>query len=234
YLEKQMRDLEINGQKVRAVTFNPTDLPNTPWKENETVALEHNLDAYSAFYHFAKLNKDLKRAAVAKELRDFNLSLWDKSRGHFWPGADVKTGRINKGELYLDNQSWGLLALSNEDLKQIEPEVALDFNCRNFYAQDEKIKGFYDTSPVNRRPAREFVWSEGTMGQVLAMRRVQGNSSCRKATADDFILSMDKMKKEDGTIAYATQKSEDFSSSGSVAGTAWLYFARTNLNPFRP
>src|SRR5690606_6558340 len=65
YLEKQMRDLEINGQKVRAVTFNPTDLPNTPWKENETVALEHNLDAYSAFYHFAKLNKDLKRATVA-------------------------------------------------------------------------------------------------------------------------------------------------------------------------
>lgn len=233
-LADQMKELEIEGKKVKAVVFNPTDLNFTHWKENETVALEHNLDAYSAFLHFSRLNKDQKWFQLAQEVRAFNLALWDKKRGHFWSGANVKTGAINKHELYLDNQSWSLLALDDEDLEQIDARGALKFNCQNFFEQDKQVKGFKDFRPTNRRPAESFVWSEGTLGHVLAMKRVKEAPTCASAGPKEFLVSMEKMKQEDGTIAYATQESKNFSSSGSVAGTAWLYFAKNNLNPFRP
>jgi len=111
YLETQMHPIRVNGVKTKAVVFSPTNIPTTSWNENEIAALEHNLDAYSAFLHFAQINQDKKRLSTAQELEKFVITLWDKSQDHFWSGANVKNGKINKSEFYLDNQSWSLLAL---------------------------------------------------------------------------------------------------------------------------
>jgi hypothetical protein len=74
----------------------------------------------------------------------------------------------------------------------------------------------------------EFVWSEGTLGQVLAMNKA--GFQCAKK---DFIAEVNKMKKADGGIAYATSATNpDFTTSSSVAGTAWMYFASNGINPF--
>jgi hypothetical protein len=41
------------------------------------------------------------------------------------------------------------------------------------------------------------------------------------------------MRRADGGIAYATETlNKDFTESSSVAGTAWLYFAIKDINPF--
>ncbi|MFL5784345.1 MAG: hypothetical protein ACJ76H_07055 [Bacteriovoracaceae bacterium] len=208
--------------------FNPVDLASTKWNESETAALEHNLDAYSAFSHFARLNPGHEWKLEIASLRKFILAMWDKDRSHFWSGMNIATKRINKDELYLDNQTWSLLALDQDSLNEIDAREALSLNCEALYVEHEGIAGFVDSKPTNGVKKYEFVWSEGTLGQVLAMEKT--GHSCEKK---DFIAEMNKMKKADGGIAYATATTNpDFTTSSSVAGTAWMYFASNRINPF--
>jgi hypothetical protein len=231
YMNKEMLPIEVKGSTTRALRFAPSDIKETPWSEADTAALEHNLDAYAAFYHFGKINKSSKWNNNVEELRKFILAMWDKSDSHFWSGASIKLGRINKSELYLDNQTWSLLALHDSDLKEIKPHDALELNCETFLVNHEGVTGFMDSKPTRRPASSKFVWSEGSLGQILAMKKV--NKTCDKKTSDDFLNSVKKMKKIDGGIAYATTTiNPDFTTSSSVAGTAWMYFAINNINPF--
>ena len=231
YMNKEMLPIEIKGTVTRALRFAPSDIKETPWSENDTAALEHNLDAYAAFYHFGKTNKTAAWNKNVGELRQFILAMWDKGDSHFWSGATIKSGSINKSELYLDNQTWSLLALSKTDLKEIKPHDALELNCEIFMVNHEGVTGFMDSKPTRRPASSKFVWSEGSLGQILAMKKM--DKKCNKKSSDDFLVSVMKMKKKDGGIAYSTTTvNPDFTTSSSVAGTAWMYFAINNINPF--
>ena len=237
YLTTQMKHIEVDGKKTYAITFAPTDLEATTWKENETVALEHNLDAYSAFSKFLELNPHIAWNKHVTDLHEFIVGMWDSSRSHFWSGANTKTHQINKQELYLDNQTWSLLALDAKTIKKLDTKDALSLNCDNFLVEHEGITGFMDSKPTRRPASTKFVWSEGTAGQILAMQKFsdvhQEKISCNKIEADDFLKHIKKMKQSDGGIAYATTTTNpDFTTSSSVAGTAWYYFAANKINPF--
>lgn len=232
YLHSQILPIEINGKSMKALSFAPSDVKNTPFEEPDVAALEHNLDAYAAFYHYTRLNPGTDWSKEVQHLKTFILSMWDPKSSHFWSGASFRTGAINKSELYLDNQTWSLLALDKDALKEIAYSDALKMNCEKFLVKHEGIDGFYDSKPTRRPANHEFVWSEGTLGQVLAMKRLNENT-CKDKTSEDFISSIKKMKQPDGGIAYATpSKNTDFTTSSSVAGTAWMYFASNGLNPF--
>jgi hypothetical protein len=238
YLQSQIRPVQINGVSVQAVSFAPNDISNTSLKENEIAALEHNLDAYVAFEHFSKINKIKTWETELKDINRFILTLWDKEESHFWSGANFKSGQINKGELYLDNQTWSLLALDGQTLRNIKPELALKFNCDNFYVKHEGISGFMDSKPTLRTSSYKFVWSEGSLGHILAMKKMNKSErkslTCPELTSDDFLNSIKKMKKNDGGIAYSTKTDNpDFTTASSVAGTAWMYFAINDFNPFQ-
>ncbi len=229
YMDSQMKPF----QDTRALVFNHKDVPGTKWNETETVALEHNLDAYAAFSEFMNLNPDAPWKNNSKELRKFILSMWDSSRMHFWSGGNTKTGGINKEEIYLDNQTWSLLALDHHTLKELDTKEALDLNCESLYVEHEGVKGFMDSKPTRRPASSKFVWSEGTAGHLLAMNKV-GHKECRGMKSHDFVHNIRKMKKDDGGIAYSTTTpNPDFNTASSVAGTAWLYFASKNFNPFQ-
>ena len=237
YLATQIKPVKIDGVALKAISFGPTDLVSTSWNESETAALEHNLDAYSAFLHFSQINKHEKWKITAAELKEFNLAMWDNSRSHFWSGADLKSGVVNKQELYLDNQTWSLLALDKKILKELKTKDALDFNCEQFMVEHEGVAGFMDSKPVRRPASSKFVWSEGTAGQILAMSRHNDihkeSLTCQGHQTYRFLNDIKKMKKEDGGIAYATTTTNpDFTTSSSVAGTVWFYFASNNINPF--
>ncbi len=237
YLASEMKPIEVSGKKTWALKFGPTDLPGTKWHENETAALEHNLDAYAAFRHFIALNPHKKWKKNVTYLQDFILSMWDSSRSHFWSGASLKTGVINKQELYLDNQTWSLLALSPDIVRSLKTRNALDLNCDNFFVEHEGIKGFMDSKPTRRPASSQFVWSEGTAGHILAMEKFTNVTkepiTCQKLEAQAFLNNIKKMKQSDGGIGYATTTSNpDFTTSSSVAGTVWYYFASNNINPF--
>jgi hypothetical protein len=238
YLKNQMTAVEVKGIKTKAVRFAPRDILSTPFAENNVIALEHNLDAFSAFNHFGKINKTNDWKNSADELKSFILQMWDKRNDHFWSGAMVNEGVIEKSELYLDNQTWSLLALDNKELKEISTEKALHLNCEEFFVKKDGIIGFMDSRPSNRPSKHSFIWSEGTLGQVLAMKRISRMQNkdiiCNDMKAEDFLQSIKKMKKNDGGIAYATpNENPDFTTGSSVAGTAWLYFALGNINPFQ-
>lgn len=236
YLQSEITPLSIKGEPNFALRFAPHDVSSTPFDESRTVALEHNLDAYSAFLHFAKVNKTKKWNKDINHLKKFVFSMWDKTHSHFWSGADLKTGYINKSELYLDNQTWSLLALDPASLKEISPDDALKMNCDKLFASHDGISGFIDSKPSRGPAADTFVWSEGTLGQILAMRKLRKIKNepvyCRDMLSKDLLENVMKMKKSDGGIAYATKNRPDFTTSSSVAGTAWLYFASNDFNPF--
>ena len=238
YLSTQIRSVTIKGKDFKAISFAPSDLKETSWNENEVAALEHNLDAFSAFSLFAKINKIKKYDEQAYELKEFTVALWDKSRSHFWSGVNLKTGAINKGELYLDNQSWSTLALDKETIQNLNLKTALEMNCDQFLVVDKEIKGFMDSKPANRPAGQAFVWSEGSAGQILAMKKYQQiqnqKTHCQGNDQKKLSEEIKKMATTDGGIAYATIKNSDFTTSSSVAGTAWYYFIANSINPFNP
>lgn len=231
YLRSQIVLMHLKGVEHHALVFAPNDIKSTPFPENDTVALEHNLDAYAAFYHFNRVNKTTKWHLEIASLKKFIISMWDSERNHFWSGTSISTSTINKSELYLDTQTWSLLALDPASLKEIQPKKALQVNCEQFLVQHDGISGFHDSKPTRSHNFHEFVWSEGTLGQVIAMK--QQNVTCNSQGPQHFLSEIKKMRKEDGGIAYATStKKKDFTTSSSVAGTAWLYFASNDFNPF--
>ena len=238
YLSSQIRTVSIKGNQIKALAFAPNDILETSWNENEVAALEHNLDAYSAFSQFAKINKVKKYEEIARELKDFAIALWDESRSHFWSGVNLKTGAINKSELYLDNQSWSMLALDKETVQTLKIKTALEMNCEQFLMEDKEIKGFMDRKPTNRPSEEKYVWSEGSAGQILAMKKYHllqnERPYCLGVNQEKLTDEIKKMVTNDGGIAYATIKNSDFTTSSSVAGTAWYYFIANSINPFNP
>ncbi len=237
YLETQIIPIEVTGKKLQALVFAPNDVESTAFNETDVAALEHNLDAYVAFTHFTRINRNREWKHHISELRKFILAMWDPVQLHFWSGASFKERRINKTEFYLDNQSWSLLALDNSSLNEISPRAALQKNCEYLFVKQEGLAGFMDSKATRRPASHEFIWSEGTLGQVLAMMKIhklqEAPITCNGQSSFDFISSIKKMRKEDGGIGYATiTEKKDFTSSSSVAGTAWMYFAANEFNPF--
>jgi hypothetical protein len=234
YLTLQMSSFTVRKENQRAIRFSPSDIGTTSWNEQGTVALEHNLDAYSAFLHFSTVNKTSQWKSEIKDLKQFILSMWDSSRSHFWSGVDVKTGLINKSELYLDNQSWSILALDKKTLSELNTTAALELNCEMFYVEHEGVIGFMDSKPTSRPATSKFVWSEGSAGQIMAMKRMKEPPTCQNNSPTKLLLSLKKMRRSDGGIGYATTTpNPDFTTASSVAGTAWYFFASNNINPFQ-
>ncbi len=238
YLASEIREVELGFHKVHAIRFAPADIKSTPWEENEVAALEHNLDAYAAFSHFGKINNDHSYEKISVRLKKFIIALWDSSRNHFWSGANLKTSVINKQELYLDNQTWSLLALDEKTLQELNAKEALSLNCDKFLVEHDGIKGFMDTKPTNRKSQYKFVWSEGSAGQILAMMKINSSSAetlkCQNQSPEDLLTEIKKMIKDDGGVAYATSsENPDFTTLSSVAGTTWFYFAANRINPFK-
>ena len=232
WLQSEIKPFTISGKKLEALRFGPSDIATSAWNESETVALEHNLDAFAAFSHFTRLNPQHDWKKESAEIKNFIMAMWDKNRSHFWSGANLSTGKINKEELYLDNQTWSLLALDDESLKVIDQKAALGLNCESLYVEHEGIIGFADSRPAKGPKRFEFVWSEGTLGQIMAMEKA--GHSCESKSSAEILSSVRKMKKVDGGIAYATSTTNsDFTTSSSVAGTTWLYFASNRINPFK-
>jgi hypothetical protein len=229
YLSSQMKQ----APKGQAVRFGPSNIASTEWREDETAALEHNLDALAAFSNYSRLAGPQAFQHQRSELLAFIRSLWNKSGSHFWSGVNLRTGAINKDEYYLDNQSWTLLALPEHELTQFNAQAALELNCELFLVRQGELIGFMDRRSVRTRSLHSFVWSEGTAGQVLAMKRMKAKH-CGENSEQEILQSIWKLKKEDGGIAYASASSDpDFSNDSSVAGTTWFYFARNNFNPFQ-
>lgn len=236
YLETQ-KVSAIGGEAIR---FAQKDLSTTPWDETQVLALEHNIDAYSAFKIYAELNHHPRFEKTSQNIRKFIHGLWDNQKKHFWSGYLIDKKKINKDEIYLDNQTWTLLAIDDSDITYEDANSALDKACESFYhvANENKseIHGFFDRRSVRAPAFDKFVWSEGTAGKLLAAKFLNPHQQykCQDKSEAYFRRSFEQMKKKDGGISYATKTANiDFTTDSSVAGTAWAYFYYAGLNPFK-
>ncbi|MDQ1835070.1 hypothetical protein [Massilia scottii] len=237
YMINELIPISINGKVQYGFRFAPTDYVAG---RSRIFALEHQLDAYASFHQFYALNGGAKYTTAATKMRNMSEALWNGTR--FLAGFDGNTNTLNNNERYLDNYSWSVLALGNRGSRNQNFAGALPAMCDYFHVlgkldyPSRKVRGivgFYDSIYNNPAPVSQFVWSEGSLGAVMAMRQGASTMTCQGNTADDILKSMNYMVDKLHGMPYATQNTNpDFTSSGSVAGTAWLYYANRGRNPY--
>ena len=237
YLRNELVGITINNTSRTGLRFAPTNY--APGRAG-IFALEHQLDAYASMHQYYALNGGSQYLAAADALRRTAESLWNGTR--FLSGYDANTGTLNTSERYLDTYSWSVLALGNTGSAGQNFAAALPAMCDYFNAGGKLdypsrkvggIVGFHDAIYDGAASTDPFVWSEGSLGAVMAMRQGAAGLRCAGNAAGDILESMNYMVDKLGTMPYATRNaSPDFTSSGSVAGTAWLYYANQGKNPY--
>jgi hypothetical protein len=239
YLLGQIDVLSIEGQSYPALRFAPVDLPGGS-DQSKVYGLEHALDLYSALRYYADLNTDVTYKNHALDIKKFAQKLWTGSK--FLAGYYSPTSSFNTEESYLDTQTWSILAMGGVGANSEDYSLGLKHNCEKFFetagflAKDRNqagIAGFYDMS-TNGQADFKFVWSEGTIGHIMALQVANSNQTCRGYSAQQLTSFMAKMIHSDGGVAYATQNTNtSFAQSSSVAGSTWYYFLLKGLNPFQ-
>lgn len=237
YMVGELVGITINGTSQKGLRFAPT---NYVAGRAGIYALEHQLDAYASMHQYYALNGGSQYLTAANDLRRMSESLWNGIR--FLGGYDANTGTLNTSERYLDNYSWSVLALGNTGSANQNFAASLPAMCDYFNVSGKLdypsrkvtgIVGFYDVIYDNVPSSSPFVWSEGSLGAIMAMRQGASGMTCAGNTASDILESMNYMVDKLRNMPYATQNSNpDFTSSGSVAGTAWLYYANQGKNPY--
>jgi len=236
YLRAELVAITINGAPQSGLRFAPTNY--APGRSG-IFALEHQLDAYASMHQFHALNGGNQYLVAATALRKMSESLWNGTR--FLGGYDANTQTLNTTERYLDTYSWSVLALGNTGSLGQPFASALPAMCDYFSVNGKLdypsrkvsgIVGFHDAIH-NGVPPTPFAWSEGSLGAIMAMRQGAPSMQCAGNSSDQMLESLNYMVDKLGAMPYATQNANpDFTSSGSVAGTAWLYYANQDKNPY--
>lgn len=218
--------------------FNPTDLAHTSWDESQLIAFEHNADALAAY----RIASDLDLYDQASLLEPVLLSRWNGQ--YFRPGYHVLQGESTV-EVYLDTQTWGLMALSAEEA--LDHAAGLVDSCRRFSdstgvsGRNAGIAGLYDFDLVtNTHPHGQFAWAEGTFGAALAlehMTALQGTTwNCGSESASSLRMEMESLAVDGlpGAVLEATRSPDSpYRTIPTLAATAWAYLAAEHINPFR-
>ncbi len=205
WLEKQ-QELERGSPAFGGITFG---------MRRDILSTEHNLDCYSAFRH-AGISRFKSRAKLIKKFMLRHLY-------RLQPAPHFITG-LHDGSLYLDCQSWAPLALGGK-YRQV-----LEFALDRFKVSDGRLHGKTGIQGFFERVATEApVWSEGSLGMALALY-LNGE----KEKGDFYFKQVEEIVTPEGGVCYATDNDLDFSTSPSVAGTAWSIFYEMKLNPFEP
>tara|TARA_B100001750_G_scaffold126775_1_gene100588 strand:- start:2209 stop:3921 length:1713 start_codon:yes stop_codon:yes gene_type:complete len=233
-----LRGMTETDPGKEGLRFNPSDLAHTSWDETRVVAFEHNADALAAF----RMAPDLDTSGQAALLEQVLLSRW--SGTYFRPGFHLDNGE-NWVEIYLDPQTWGLLALGADSART--HGAALTDACGRFtdsagvHVRESGILGLYDFDVVwDTHPHGRFAWVEGTTGMALALDRfsaLTGTAShCGSESSASLRLEMERLTVPGvpGAVAEATVSPDSpYRSIPTLAATAWSYLAASGVNPFQ-
>ncbi len=221
------------------VRFNPYNLPETNWDENEVFSFEHNADVLSAFAGHAQV---LGYESHPGTLADLTAWLEERWNGRYFnPGTHTFYGDSVR-ERYLDTQTWGLLALGGS-ATQFHPGLRND--CQVFLEVaghiDEmtSVIGMSDFAwSTGELPHGPFVWTEGTLGYAAALDEIERKTGttllCNGFDSDDFIDSMQQLLL--GTdMSMATRNAHPgYTEVPGTAALSWWLMVDAGVNPFRP
>ncbi|MGK0309691.1 MAG: GH15 family glucan-1,4-alpha-glucosidase [Lentimonas sp.] len=237
---------------------------------------EHALNAYSAWSYLSdnlyrsnyKLAKAKKFAACANKIRSYlEDEAWIEEEGRFMRGKAPDNYQV------LDVNTWGVLSLGHKSLDTVKDfSRSLDYIEKYYKHTINGITGFdfnldhesdYTENPSFASGGTRIgsdgldtVWSEGTLGAVLAFYEV-GNTE----KAEFYLKEVDKMiytgskSSAKGGVLYTVVRGstsefaadgviyprldgEDDTESGLPATQAccagWYILAKNKLNPFKP
>lgn len=232
----------LNGTRATfggstGLLFNPTDLSNTSWDETQVMALEHNADALAAVQVLGDPANDALRA----DLEQTVLARWNGQ--YFRPGVHEVYGE-NYVELYLDPQTWGLLAL--DGTQALAHLGALDFACERFTepagmsGREAGIFGMFDFDLTNQPlPHGRFVWTEGTHGAALALERARALTGqpiqCAGQTPTTMRAELGRLAAFGlaGVPDESTQAPDSpYRPVPTAASVLWHYLSLEGVNPF--
>ncbi|MBK1811270.1 hypothetical protein JHL18_11600 [Clostridium sp. YIM B02505] len=232
-------------------------------------SVEHNLDAYAAFTHLsAVLNKyNLNTSKIAKysnaanQIRNFlETKCWDNTAGRFYRG-------LNDPYTIFDVNSWGILALGTKSIdgtkdftrgldwqetycKKTDTSIRTNKSVTGFDFNFDKNSDYdgnkaFTAGGVHTGDGTDTVWSEGTLGNVIA-----NYASGRTSKGDYYLNQVKNMILPSGGVAYTTSKGSsaeyapDNDGDGkddtelaeitgtSTCATAWYICAQDKVNPF--
>jgi hypothetical protein len=253
YLKDQMRTFTASGVSERALRYSPNF-------QSTTFAVDHNLAAFAAFKGYAELTGDTDFATAATDVRAFVMRRWIGSLHRFSADWNTQTNIYNRYDHYLNLASWAVLALGSTGPSGEVLTDGLRLNCQALldsagYVQrgGAQFLGFSNYALVRTvgatpgnldvpSPDKRFVWAEGTLGQLMALRRAETDTgrtvTCQSAgrtySWQEMLNSMRRLG-DSGRVLNATKSSNSaFSQANSAAGLAWRYFAERNFNPFAP
>ena len=216
----------------RGVVMADKNYPQSRHDDTTIFAVEHNLDAYSAFRSLGILSARKEYLAIAADLRQFLTgALHDGKR--FRGGARLPD-KLNHA-FYLDAQSWGVLALGAEYkgcLALAEEKCRVEGKSHTLNGrQVDGLVGFTEWAKSTH------LWPEGTEGMVAAYYLVgdREKGDTYHAQTRRFAEALDA-DPTDNTLGvpYATADTKGLATCESVAGTAWFYLNERRANPFQP
>ncbi len=210
----------------------------TPW-----VSVEHNIDAYFFLRDLAKLSEDEKYEERAESLRQALLNkAWNEEFAQFARGVR-ETGQDTA--LALDCASWGSLfawAVGEKDkaaqsYKAAEKYKIFQNKDKNIYGYKPYLSGlvyeeqvdvntyYFPQKPDASWKNFDMVWPEGSLGVALASLKL-GDIKKTKS----ILAAMEHFQSSSGGVMYADKDVPyQFSTSPSVAGTAWFIMVSQSL-----
>ncbi len=234
---------------------------------------EHNFDAYSAYRGMGQVTGDSTYTQTAEKIKEFTLrELWAPvvdTNVHtevnpadidnvFFPGINMDDPTKPQGIIdtciYLDGQSWSILALGPEtqvldkDGLTTTLDIALDFldqtmlvtNAAIFSGTGYMVTGIDGYKDNNCSVDNDkLVWSEGSEGVVAARYFISGTDNI--AAADYYHAETASYMMANGGVPYSTLPVNpsdplwNWTDTNSIAGAAWFYFNEPclRLNPFQ-
>lgn len=215
---------------ARGVVMGHVDHPSTRRDDTAVFSAEHNIDTYAACRLVATCTGDHQAAAMAEQLRRFLTTvLWDGER---FLGGVTLPDRLNHA-LYLDAQTWGVLALGDDYAVSLDRALAgCSVSDRTKSLNGKTVTGI---SGLTEWPGTTHFWAEGTEGMVAALQWV-GRTAEAVALHDQTLRLARGLDPGPGDgvlgIPHASDDGKGLAPTESVASTAWFVFNEQSLNPF--
>ena len=242
-------DSEGGGYTGGYEGWEPSEINPTPPDKLMYKSTEHALDLYSAYKRLAELapdQTDVNRYTTASiHARNFVLSMYDPLLGCFYTGTQTDGKTINKANLPLDTNTWGILALLND--KEVahlwDVNRVVDFIKENFKNEESEGLRFSAFHPGS--------WMEGTAQYAVALNMLGKTDEYSKlmtwlnnqSNADGSIIAADRDKLYSGfDILIASNDADAINGLKSIpwvynrrtalGSTCWLAFAQLGMNPY--
>ena len=249
YLNFFVRESEGGGYFGGYEGWEPSSTNKTPPDKLTYKSTEHAIDLYIAFKRLAELATnyiDIDRyTAASLHARTFVLSMYDPQLGCFYTGTTTDGITINKTNLPLDTNTWGILALldDSEVAHLWDVDKTLDFIKKNFKNDNGEGLSFSSAHPGS--------WMEGTaqyavvlslLGKtdeytkLMSWLNAQANDdgSINAADIDNLYTGFDILiaSSDDDAIDGLKSIPWVYNKRSALGATCWLAFAQLKENPY--